>query len=110
MGKYEFYYNLALGSCILSAITVVTLLMSVPMLYTKTSWDNIEFTARSEMFKVGVQKKGFRKKGFRRRRGLSSFCLAPLEVSRIRIPENVSKILLRTLIPEFLTPESIEIF
>uniref|UniRef100_A0AC34FTZ0 Nematode cuticle collagen N-terminal domain-containing protein n=1 Tax=Panagrolaimus sp. ES5 TaxID=591445 RepID=A0AC34FTZ0_9BILA len=51
MPKYEFYYNVAFGTCILSAATVVSLLITVPMLYTKISMDKIEISARSEMFK-----------------------------------------------------------
>ncbi|KAE9555262.1 hypothetical protein FO519_001513 [Halicephalobus sp. NKZ332] len=51
MGKYEFYYNVALGTCILSAVTVVTLLISTPMLYSKASWEQIQISVKSEKFK-----------------------------------------------------------
>lgn len=52
----NFYYNFAIASCILSAVTTISLLIIVPLLCSRASWDRDQVAIKSERFRTDVNR------------------------------------------------------
>jgi hypothetical protein len=56
MSTKNFYYQFAVGSCVLSALTTVSLLIIVPLLCSRASFDRQIVAMRSEKFRVDMNR------------------------------------------------------
>lgn len=48
----DFYYHFAIGSMLVSALTVIILVVSIPMLFARVARDRDVMASKSEKFKV----------------------------------------------------------
>lgn len=52
----NYYYRFAIGSCVLSALTTVSVLIIVPLLCSRASWDREAIALKSERFRTDVNR------------------------------------------------------
>lgn len=52
----DFYYRFAVGSCVLSAVTTVSVLILVPLLCSRASWDRSQIAIKSERFRMDMNR------------------------------------------------------
>jgi hypothetical protein len=59
----NFYYHFAIGTCLLSALTTISLLIIVPLLCSRASWDRDLVVVKSERFRTDMNKLWERMRG-----------------------------------------------